>query len=447
LNNLLKNKIYYFIYFLLLIILFFSLFKFGNNVYEFSINSLQMDFTAYYTAGKTVSAGLSPYKNYILEDWNLWDGFAQYQHSRFLYPPLLAKIFQPISTLPYYTAKSLWNTINVIILIINLFLLIITFKTNKLWQILIILIAVLNFFPLTALLERGQIDNLALLFILLAVYFDVNKRFFLTAGFLLGIASLFKLYLILIIPFIILKKKWRLLIGYSVSLVLLFLLTLLLVGQNITYDYITTQAPRIASFGSSGTQEMLIPVWILVNYFPMTPISVSLMDGRMYLSESISFNSKASLVKVIDNITNTLGVAINPGFTSIIVYIIFFLALYYITIRRDLIIKSDIVLPEFFYWQVSLLIILLSSPYTWIMNLFWLFPSLFFILCLWEKRDNKLIRLPLSILTIGYILLSIPDSFFLFRNVFILNHIIQARFIIAEFILLLGFVFLYRKKS
>jgi hypothetical protein len=192
---------------------------------------------------------------------------------------------------------------------------------------------------------------------------------------------------------------------------------------------------------------MLIPVWILVNYFPMTPISVSLMDGRMYLSESISFNSKASLVKVIDNITNTLGVAINPGFTSIIVYIIFFLALYYITIRRDLIIKSDIVLPEFFYWQVSLLIILLSSPYTWIMNLFWLFPSLFFILCLWEKRDNKLIRLPLSILTIGYILLSIPDSFFLFRNVFILNHIIQARFIIAEFILLLGFVFLYRKKS
>ncbi|MGB9696151.1 MAG: glycosyltransferase family 87 protein [Ignavibacteria bacterium] len=406
-----------------------------------------MDFTAYYTAGKAVVAGLSPYKNYILEDWNLWDGFAQYQHSRFLYPPLLAKFFQPLSILPYFSAKSLWNVINVIILFVNLFLLIVTFRTKKIWQIFIILIAALNFFPLIALLERGQIDNFALLFILLTIYLVVNKKSFFTAGILLGIATLFKLYLLFIIPFLVLKKQKELLGGYFVSLASLSILTLIMVGPGITYDYFTSQAPRIASFGSSGTQEMLIPVWILIKYFPMTPISVSLIEGRMYLSESISFNSKASLVKVIDNITNSLGIVVNPVFTSVIVFTIFFFILYYITRTKNLIIKSDQNLSDFFYWQVSILIILLSSPYTWIMSLIWLFPSLFFILYLWDKRSNKYIPLPLVIISIGYVLLSIPDNFFFLRNVNIVNYVIQARFIIGELILFSGFIFLYRSDS
>lgn len=431
----------------MLIILVFSLIRFGSIVYEFSVDSLQMDFTAYYTAGKAVTAGLSPYKNYILEDWSLWDGFAQYQHSRFLYPPLVAKFFQPLSTLPYFYAKSLWNVINVIILFVNLFLLIVTFRIKKVWQIFIVLITALNFFPLIALLERGQIDNFALLFILLTIYFVINKKSLFSGGVLLGFATLFKLYLLFVIPFLILKKQWKLLSGYCVSLASLFILTLLMIGPRITYDYLTTQSPRIASFGSSGSEEMLIPVWILSNYFPMTPISVSLIEGRMYLSESISFNSKASLVKVVDNITNRFGISISPIFTSITVFIIFFSVLYYITSTMNLIIKSDQNLSEFLNWQISLLIILLSSPYTWIMNLIWLFPSLFFILYLWENRSNKYIHLPLALISISYILFSIPDNFFFLRNVNILNHIIQARFIIAELILFLGFIFLYKKDS
>lgn len=421
--------------------------RFSNIVYEFSVDSLQMDFTAYYTAGKALTAELSPYKNHILEDWNLWDGFAQYKHSRFLYPPLLAKFFQPLSTIPYHSAKLLWNITNVIILFANLFLLVVIFKTKKLWQILAVLIAALNFFPLIALLERGQIDNFALLFILLAAYFVINKRSFFVGGVLLGFATLFKLYLLFIIPFLILKREGKVLGGYSVSLVLLATLTLIITGPDITYDYLTNQAPRIASFGSSGTPEMLIPVWILVKYFPMTPISVSLIQGKMYLSESISFNSKASLVKVIDNIANSLGIVVSPIFTSAIVFTLFFLTIYYITSKKNLIIKSTSNQAEFLYWQIALLIILLSSPYTWIMNLVWLFPSLFFILYLWSKRLNKDIYLPLTVISMGYVLLSIPDSFFFLRNVNIVNHVIQARFIIAELILFSGFIFLYRKDS
>lgn len=446
LKELLKNRRSYFIYLLLLIAFVFSFIRFSNTVYEFSVDSLQMDFTAYYTAGKAVASGLSPYKNYIVENWNLWDGFAQYQHSRFLYPPLVAKFFQPFSSLPYSSAKLLWNIINVVILLVNLALLVVILGIRKIWQGLVVLITALNFFPFIALLERGQIDNLALFFILLAVYLSINKKSFFLSGVSLGIATLFKLYLLFTIPFLIFKKQWKLLVGYFVTLVSLAISTFIVAGTNVTYDYLTNQAPRIASFGSSGTQEMLIPVWILAKYFPMTPISVSLVQGKMYLSESISFNSKASMVKVIDNIIHSFGITLSPVFLSVIIFIVFFIIFYYIVNTRTSIIKSDNNYQEFLYWQFSLLIILLSSPYTWIMNLIWLFPSLFFVLHLWDKRSQKGIVLPLIIISIGYILLSIPDSFFFLRNVNIISYVIQARFIVAELILFIGFISLYRKK-
>ena len=59
---------------------------------EAARDSLQMDFSAYYTAGEALSVGLSPYVTHVSTDPVIWDGQGRYRHSRFLYPPLVAEI-------------------------------------------------------------------------------------------------------------------------------------------------------------------------------------------------------------------------------------------------------------------------------------------------------------------------------------------------------------------
>ena len=67
---------------------------------------LQMDFSAFYIAGKSVSRGLSPYVNYVESDPGLWDGVNGFTHSRFLYPPLAARPFQLLASFTHCLIHS-----------------------------------------------------------------------------------------------------------------------------------------------------------------------------------------------------------------------------------------------------------------------------------------------------------------------------------------------------
>src|SRR5512137_1029090 len=112
---------------ILTLILIISVYRIINYTMLFSEQSLQMDFTAYYAAGKSLNNDLSPYVNYILTRWELWDGVATFNHSRFLYPPLVANLFQPLAKLPYINAKYIWNFFNLFCLIICFSLLVFIF--------------------------------------------------------------------------------------------------------------------------------------------------------------------------------------------------------------------------------------------------------------------------------------------------------------------------------
>ena len=103
---------------ILVLILVISFYRVVHYTILFSEQSVQMDFTAYYSAGKSLNNDLSPYVNYVLTRWDLWDGVGAFKHSRFLYPPLVANLFQPIATLPYINAKYVWNFFNLFYLIV-----------------------------------------------------------------------------------------------------------------------------------------------------------------------------------------------------------------------------------------------------------------------------------------------------------------------------------------
>jgi len=116
---------------ILSLILVLSVFRIVNYTILFSEQSLQMDFTAYYAAGKSLNNGLSPYINHITTRWDLWDGVASFKHSRFLYPPLVANMFQPIATLTFIKAKYIWNFFNLLCFAICLLLLLKLFGFYK----------------------------------------------------------------------------------------------------------------------------------------------------------------------------------------------------------------------------------------------------------------------------------------------------------------------------
>jgi hypothetical protein len=435
---------------ILVLIFAISLFRTVNYAIIFSEQSIQMDFTAYYAAGKSLNNNLSPYVNHILTRWDLWDGIAAFKHSRFLYPPLVANLFQPLASLPYINAKFVWNFFNLLCYIACFVLLAFIFFKNdkseryiKFYKILIAGILAFNFFPFIALLERGQIDCVTLLFILIGFSFFLkkNKNEFLS-GVFFGIATLFKLYSFLLIPFFFFQKKYKVIYGYLTGIFILIMLTLLIDGTDLTYNYFTTEAPRIAKYGSGGTPEMQLPVWILQAYLPMTPTSISLIDGRMYLTESISFNSKASFIRLFEV---ALPKIFSNSFYSFFVFAVFFLLFLYFK-KKNLFGEYE---NSFIFWQVILIVITLSSPYTWVMNLVWLMPVVFILVSgipeLLKTKNYSVIILVVA----GYLLLSFPDNLLLTKNIKFIGEFFKSRFVIAEFLLVasLSLILYYRKKK
>ena len=395
---------------------------------QVSRQSLQMDFTAYYTAGKVMNLNLNPYKNYIAEDWNLWDGVAQYKHSRFLYPPIAGSFFQPFAKLQYSTAKHIWNYLNFIFVISAVFLWLKISRFDR--NIIIILITgifIFNFFPLYTLLERGQIDGLTFLLLSFGIFLGIKKKN-LAAGIFFAFASIFKFYSILIIPFLLLRKKFNTVISFVISLIGLISVMYAFNGTSLTNDYIFNQLPRISEFTEGGTEEMKIDSWILKNYFGISRYSISLMEGQFFVSESISFFSKASLIRAISTSQDKIGLNLSNSIWSVILFIIVFIFF----------LKNIKVYNELNLWMTIFLMILVCSPFTWVMNLVWLIPVIFVIFKLIQMDLYK--NFIFAFIITGLTVISIPDNYKV--NNLIIDGFMKSRHVMGEILILTGMLLL-----
>jgi hypothetical protein len=400
---------------------------------QVSRQSMQMDFTAYYTAGKVMNLGLSPYNNYIAQDWLLWDGVAQFKHSRFLYPPIAGSFFQPIAKLDYSTAKHLWNYLNFFFVTGAVFLWLKFSGFDKnIFAVLIAGIFMFNFFPFYTLLERGQIDGLTFL-LLTAGIFLIRKQKNIAAGIFFAVASVFKFYCLLIIPFLLLKKKFSTAISFIVCSTTILSAMYILNGTPLVNDYLFNQLPRISEFAESGTEEMKIDSWILKNYFTISRYSISLIDGQPFVSESISFFSKASLIKVITAIQSKAGLNLSSTFWSAILFVLI-LFLFGKNIRSY---------SALYQWSIILLVILICSPFTWVMNLVWLLPVLIVIFHLFQTDNYK--NIFFVFILCGLMMVSFPDNYK--TNNFLLDGFLKSRHVIGELLILTGMLLLPKLKN
>lgn len=361
---------------ILVILLMISFFRITSFIDFTSNASLQMDFTAYYTAGKVLLSGADIYENQIENSWLLWDGVAVFNHSRFLYPPLTALVFSLFSYFGYSAAKYFWNVLNFVFVLIALIIMMRAFiKKIKVDEFIIAFTVLLNFFPFIAMLERGQVDGINLLLISVAIILTKNRDNFI-AGLVLACATLFKLYIILIIPFLFLLKKPKAVYGYLSGLVALILVSAMFTGIDRNIQYVFDEAPRLSQFGESGKDEMKIPSEALSKYFQLSKFSVSIVEGKMYRTEIISFNSKASFLRIFSVLNEKLHLDIPLAVVSFILYSGFFFIVFFLTRRKDL--SSEI--NQIFFWITALVVILLCSNFTWVMNLVWLVPIIILLI-------------------------------------------------------------------
>jgi len=378
----------------------------------FGENSLQMDFSAFYTAGEAVNAGLSPYRNHYSQTPPIWDGVARYSHSRFLYLPLAAVLFAPMALLPYHTAKYLWMTMNVFSVLTSLSLSVRASETDlKGGGVWLAILFLLTFHPLLPLLERGQIDGLALLLVTAAFALMSAGRRDLIAGILLSCATLCKLHVGLVLPFVLLRKRFRVLFGYAVGLFLIVTASCVFCGPSALLRYGREELPRISKFGELGPKEMLADSTAIASLIPSPGFTTK--DACTYHLSRLSFEANASLVRTgvgwrVSRLLAAAHLPNTPSHVSVLLFSGSFVMLF--VSLGNLLWRSLPPAQEYLFWQLIATIVLLTAPLTWVMNAIWLVALLPFAIGSISSKQTNGRNLGIALVVFGLVIAWLPDQ-------------------------------------
>jgi hypothetical protein len=428
---------------LLIVLSVLALLRVIGFVRAFGDESLQMDFAAFYTAGEALNARLSPYESHILRSPPIWDGVDRFQHSRFLYPPLVATLFRPVAYLSYHTAKIAWMALSLVALVASLGLAMrstgIGLSETAAWATWLV---AFSFHPLLTFLERGQIDSLTLLLLTGGIALLCTRRREGLAGFLIALATLLKLHTVLLLPFLVLRKRWRALIGYAVGGVLLLTLSLILDGPALLVRYATVEFPRISHFGEGGTPEMLVDPAALAALQPGEGLTAK--DGRVYQLESFSFVSNATLgrTRTGRSLQALLVISGIPSAQSVTA-LVFFSALFGAVVllqRRAGLADGSSPQRDFLYWQLGLVIVLLSAPLTWVMNAIWLLTLVPLTARELARRQPWHRSLAPVLVALGLVVAALPDhvTFSLLLPARYIGEAAWQKYVIAQLAVALG---------
>jgi len=397
----------------LVIVLLFSLWRLASWMTRFANESLQMDLAAFYTAGEALNHGLSPYDSHAARDPAIWDGVDLFYHSRFLYPPQVAVLMRPLASLSYAAAKRLWMALSLACVAASLAVTGHVYGLRRKWVlILIVAICAASYYPLFTHLERGQIDAVTLLLIVLssAAMGKRTLRAELGAGVLLCVATLLKLHCVYMLPFLAIRKKPWALLGYLGGGLLIAILTVATPGGiEATLGYVQDEMPRIARFGEWGTEDMRLPQEVLEERLQGLPEGMTTKDSLVYKRESFHFFSNGTLVRVLQLHLQKAQVWLDNSQLSVLVLI----ALLGLVVAYQVRLPGSLHLDargEVLYWQVVALIVLLAAPLTWVMNLVWLLPSIVIVLAELTRSKAGWGRLTLVLAAVALVVIALPDG-------------------------------------
>jgi hypothetical protein len=396
---------------------------------RFGRESVQADFSAFYTAGQAVRAGLSPYWNAPDREPPLWDGVSVYETSRFLYPPLAASLFAPLGLLGYATAKYLWLVLTLAAVALALAVLARALDWRPRVETALGLAAFVCLFqPLVLHLERGQVDALTLLAIALALRpMIAGGRDTLGSGLLLAAGAVLKPNVAGLVPFLVLRRRWRAVAGFALGGAAAALATLLLHGLDGSIAYLTRELPRISVEGEAHGEERRLAPAVLARLRGGAPEGLTPREGRLYRIESFRFVTNASLTRPLKR---GLGLRLGPGRLGLVVLaaLVAVAGLAQVGIRFPRSATGG--LNELAYWQAAMAAVLLAWPVTWAMNVVWLLPAALVIACAWPRARSRPLRAALVACGVGLLLAAVPEG----AAELVMGRLASRRYVLAEVI-------------
>lgn len=312
----------------------------------------------------------------------------------FVYPPVVALFFIPLSIFSYPTAQLVWFILNHIFLIASFILLILSFNSeNKLIYAVSALVLSFNFYPLYRTLTAGQL-NLLILFLLCLAWFLLVRKRTTGSGIVLGIATIIKLFPGLLILFFLWKKEYKLGFSAIATVIILILLSLAFQGGQLYQDYGTMLIQM--NYGQSTWTEFqqrfdIEPAnqsfhALLLHLFTLNPVTQPIFDA-------------SSVVKIV----------------SILFSIIILVVTFWFTYPK----KNEKIKLESLQLDFSLFLLasLLIPSLLWDHYLVYFFLILLCLIDYWIKSNNFSLK-SIVYISILYFLMAIPYNFWspLFRS-------------------------------
>ena len=177
---------------------------------------------------------------------------------RYLYPPLLAFVLQPLALFPKNVAASLWVLVNAGLITTSI--LAFALDLSKRWQLpntslamlkIAAIAILLNLDKVRALFRSGQTDGL-MLGAFVAAFLLLDRKP-LWAGFAVGASANIKYVSLIFVPYFVLTRRYRAAFAAAGSFVLFLYLPALLIGLHRDVEYIQVAFGGIANmFGLSA---------------------------------------------------------------------------------------------------------------------------------------------------------------------------------------------------
>lgn len=204
------------------------------------------------------------------------------------YSPFALFFFIPFTLLPTFLAKTLYFLIIAACILYTMLLLekflkqylfkFPTLNSSSLILFLTFLVVVVHFHRE---LELGNVNLILLLVLLWALYFSLSDRQ-LTAGWLIGIAILFKPYFIALLPLLLLRKKWKILGTVTTTIIVGLLIPSLIAGfeGNISlhsqwFQTMTAHNDSLRLIDNPNTIHSWLYRFGMKSLFPMVTASYS----------------------------------------------------------------------------------------------------------------------------------------------------------------------------
>lgn len=208
------------------------------------LESYQIDFRAFYLAGKAVVYGLDPYLNHVGQFPEFYGpvNAETSAASGFRYPPLAALVFAPLGWLTYDVAKALFTLVMLIMLMLLGFHMVRRSRFQLPGEALLFMFVS---FPVLALVERGQVDSLVVYLTVLS-YWLMSDRYGRPIGSLvLAFVGLLKLFPLVLLIYYGLQRQWRFILWTLGWLAVLLFLPWLVLGSTVYEHFWMRTLPTV----------------------------------------------------------------------------------------------------------------------------------------------------------------------------------------------------------